>query len=156
MVKAEIRNLDEIKRGLREFTKDVDRATDRALTETGRFVEAEAKKRCPIGPTKSAASGTDYHYDPKKAPGTLRASIIMLKGGHYVDVGVLRGPAMQYANIIHNERGTRWKKLGPGNVGGTARIGDKFLDRAYDENERTITDFFVRSTDKSVERFNKG
>jgi len=156
MVKVEVVGLNELKRDLNAFGKDVDRGTGRSLTEAGRFVEAEAKKRCPIGPTKSLAAGTGYHYDPKKSPGTLRGSITMLKGGDYVDVGVLQGPAMRYADVIHNRRGTAWKNLGPGNQGGTARIGEKFIDRAYDDNAQTVTDFFNRSADKSVDRFNKG
>ena len=133
---------------LRRLSSDLDREMQRALRLAGRMVQAEAKKRSPISPTKAQANGTDYSYDSKKAPGTLTNSIGMRMGRGFVDVGVMHGGALKYAEQIHDGK----YKLGPGSRAKGAGVGPKFLDRAYEENEGKVQGIFDRRANVAVAR----
>jgi len=78
----------------------------------------------------------------------------MVSKRDYIDVGVMSGPAHQYADVIHNRKGTKWHNLGPGNKGTGRVIGDKFIDRAWDENEREIDSLYGKGFTKAVRDFN--
>jgi len=158
MVKIDT-NIAEVTRDLNDLGHRVADDTQDALDEVGRFVRDEARIRCPKGATKAdAASDPQYRCKNRKgrSPGTLEQSI-SVKGGHgYVDVGVMSGNALQYANKIHNGRGTDWNRLGPGSKRkqSGARVGEKFVDRAYDENEKEIVGKFDKGVNMAVNRFN--
>jgi hypothetical protein len=159
MIKLEIENAAEIARDFAQLAAGVAKSTDKSLSEAGRFVQSEAKKRAPIGPTKSQArTDPQYNYDAKKSPGTLRGDIDMRKGRDYVDVGIMQGASLQYANKIHNGRGTAWRRLGPASkkADGTPRVGEKFIDRAYDENADEVNGIFDKGVTAQVRRFNDG
>ena len=133
---------------LRRLSSDLDREVQRALRLAGRIVQAEAKKRCPISPTRAQAQGADYRYDKKKAPGTLTNSIgIKLERG-FVDVGVMMGNALKYAQTIHDGK----YKLGPGSRAKGAQVGPKFIDRAYEDNEAKVQGVFDHRADVAVAR----
>ena len=133
---------------LRRLSSDLDREMQRALRLAGRMVEDEAKKRSPISPTKAQARGTGYHYDSKKAPGTLTNSIGIKMGRDYVDVGVMSGNARKYAEKIHDGK----YKLGSGSKAKGAGVGPKFLDRAYEENEGKVRGVFEKRANAAVAR----
>jgi len=161
MVKMEVENIAAIEQDFIKLGKNIAKETRSKLIETGRFVQAEAKKRCPVGPTKSqAAKDPHYNYDKKKSRGSLKNSIVMRRGRDFVDVGVIQGPALKYANYIHNLRNTEggWLLLGPGSRAKRSeeRVGEKFIDRAYDENEKFIEDMFKGGISLQVDRFNNG
>ena len=150
----DIKNFKEVQRSLDGVERDVKSGLRRTLGTTGRFVQAQAKKRCPVSPTQSQASSDfEYNYDAKKSPGTLRDSIKLRLGNGYAYIGIVSGSALKYADVIHNKRNQRWWNLGPGNTStGSVRVGEKFIDRAYSENKRKITKFFALMTAKVVER----
>jgi len=159
MISLKTENISSVVRDLGDLTDDLETEMGATLTEVGRFVESEAKLRTPVSPTKAqAATEPFYHYDKKKSPGTLRDSITIEKGRDYVDVGVMSGGAMDYADVIHNKFGKSWHRIGPGSVAqSTGRtIGGKFIDRAYDDNKAEISRMFETGVDVAVEKFNDG
>ena len=137
---------------LRRLSSSIDSEMQKALKLAGRIVQAEAKKRCPVSPTKAQAKGTGYRFDHTKAPGTLRADIIVAEGSGYVDVGVMRGNGQKYANQIHNGS----YKLGPGSEAAQSsngeRVGPKFIDRAYDDNEAKVRGVFDKRATVAVNK----
>jgi len=142
MVKVEIEDLPEIMAELDEFSSNVADSTQDTLEEVGRKVQSEAKLRCPLKHS------------------TLSDSIMLFKKRGVVIVGIVQGTALQYANKIHNERFKEdgWHYLGKQsrakNVDGTARVGEKFIDRAYDENKDEIDSKFEKGINAEVKQFN--
>ncbi len=156
MIGIKVDNLSEVERDLTNLDKNIGTGTQRTLGEVGFFVQAEAKQRCPVSPTKAQAAGTGYHYDPKKSPNELANSIDRKLGRGYVDVGVIHGNATKYAAVIHDGRGKSWNKLGPGSKAKGNLVGEKFIDRAYDDNKREIDKQFEDGVNAEVRRFNDG
>ena len=155
MIAIKVDNLASVEKDLTDLNKDVRSGAQRTLGEVGRFVQSEAKVRCPVSPTKAQAqTDQDYRYDKTKSPNELTNSIESDLGRDYVDVGVLHGNATQYAAVIHDGFGTRWKKLGPGSTAKGGKVGPKFVDRAYDDNKREIDRKFDKSVDIAIVRFN--
>ena len=154
MIGISVDNLVDVEKDLTELNKDVRSGTQKTLGEVGRFVQSEAKMRCPVSPTKAQAAGTGYHYDPKKSPNELTNSIESDLGRGYVDVGVLHGNATKYAAVIHDDFGKSWSKLGPGSVAKGSKVGAKYIDRAYDDNEKEIDRKFERNVNAQVRKFN--
>ena len=136
MISLTVRGLDGVLRGLTRSPSEIKKETRRVLGEVGRFVQSEAKRRSPVGPTKSEAKAAEIRFDPRKAPGTLRDSILMEQGRGWVKVGTWRGPAMRYARRIHDKIG--WSKRGPGTVKQGDQAGEKYLVRAITENNQEI------------------
>ncbi|GAG21217.1 unnamed protein product, partial [marine sediment metagenome] len=112
-------------------------AEGKALFEVGRIVQSEARMRAPQSPTvgQAKAAGISQRKRGREA-GTLTRAIVMVQKRGEVIVGVLRGAALKYADYIHNGQGTRWQNIGPGSRAKqrAAKVGGKFLDRAYDDN----------------------
>jgi len=154
MIGIKVDNLASVDKDLNDLNKDIGTGAQRTLGEVGRFVQSEAKVRCPVSPTKAQAAGTGYHYDPKKSPNELTNSIDADLGRGYVDVGVLHGNATKYAAVIHDGFGKLWSKLGPGSKAKGNKVGAKFIDRAYDDNEKEIDTKFERNVNAQVRKFN--
>jgi len=158
MISMKTENIGSVVKDLGDLSKDIEAGIGDALTEVGLFVQAEAIQRTPVSPTKSQAStDPNYNYDARKSPMTLQNSIEVRKGRDYVDVGVMTGSALDYASVIHNGQGKAWKNIGPGSRAkqGTAKVGGKFIDRAYDDNKDEIDGKFTNGVNASVDKFNR-
>ena len=158
MISLKTENIGSVVKDLNDLTHDIEAETRDTLTEVGLFVQAEAIQRTPISPTKAqASSDPDYNFDAKKSPGTLLHSIDVRKGMDYVDVGVMTGSALAYADAIHNGQGKSWQNIGPGSraKSGGAKVGGKFIDRAYDDNKNEIDKKFEEGANTSVDKFNR-
>ena len=136
---------------LRKLERDLDREMQTALKLAGRVVQAEARRRAPVSPTKAQAKGTGYRFDHKKSPNTLVNAIKIKVGRGFVDVGVMMGNALKYAGIMHDGS----YKLGPGSKAkqsGGEKVGPKFLERAYEDNEREVQGIFEGRASAAVTR----
>ena len=157
MISLKTENIGSVTKDLNKLSKDIVAERESSLLEVGRFVEAEAKLRTPVSPTKAQAKKDPfYSYKKGNRPGVLRDGIKLRKGSGWVDIGVLGANARAYADYIHNQFGKLWHRLGPGSlVQSTGRdVGAKFIDRAYDENKAEIDKMFDDGADHAVERFN--
>ena len=158
MISLKTENIGSVIADLSNLSKDITADTKSTLLEVGRFVQAEAKQRTPVSPTKAQASTEpQYNYDAKKSPGTLRDAIDLEKGNDYVDVGIMSGSARDYADVIHNKFGQSWHRIGPGSTAQSTgeTIGAKFIDRAYDDNKDEIDNQFDRGASHAVDKFNR-
>lgn len=156
MISLKTENLDSVVGDLSKLGGDIAEETRATLLTVGRVVQSEAIQRTPVSPTKAQAQGDpNYRFDPKKSPKELQNSIEVRRGQDYVDVGIMQGPAMAYADIIHNKQGTAWKNIGPGSRAkqGRAKVGGKFIDRAYDDNKDKIDKMFRNGVNHAIEKF---
>ncbi len=159
MISFIVTGLKEVNIGLDQLSSDVSRGENRKLIEVGRIVESEGKKRAPVAPTKSQSAGSrgpsKSRYHRGRAPGELANSINMVVGNLMVTIGVLSGPALAYAEIIHDKRGKNWKFLGPGSKAKGSLVGDLYMDRAWDDNERPLLKMLDDGVNPAVKRFNR-
>ena len=152
-IDLEVKNVTIVNQQLDEFDNDVQSAVGGALDEIGRYVESEQKDRAPISPTKDQARGSSYSYNRGAAPGTLEESCQYIKGRDYIEVGVMFGPALDYAfqmNYGHYN-------LGPGSLAKSTgeKIGRRFVERAYEDNEGEIHEVFADEVNTAVDRINR-
>lgn len=156
MISLKTENIGSVTKDLSDLSKDIESELSSTLTEVGLHVQAEAIQRTPVSPTKSQAStDPNYNFDARKSPKTLQNSIDVRKGSDYVDVGVMSGSALEYADRIHNGQGKTWQNIGPGSRAkqGSAKVGGKFIDRAYDDNKAEISKMFSDGVNVAVEKF---
>lgn len=114
----------------------------RALTRIGLKVHGRARLNAPIGPTQGDLDALKKTKRKRKRkasavsrpkPGSLQNSISMQVGPADVTVRVASNtPAGKYAWMIHNEKGSRWSRRGPGTVKKGAQADDKFIERAVE------------------------
>ena len=144
MVRLEIdaRDLKGLDGFLDKWAKETPKKQRAALKESARIVQSKAREFCPQSPTKGQSGAyegpSSSRWQPGRSPGTLTRSIKMQMGPDFAEVGVFAGPALQYANKIHNRRHKDWEFIGPGSASKGSDVGDKFLDRALDFHARDI------------------
>jgi hypothetical protein len=146
----------EVQRQLRAVTRAMPKQIDAGLAEVGRIVQSEAMIRTPQSPTKGQSKSyngpSKSRWKQGRAPGTLTRAIKLVKKRGEVIVGVISGAALKYANYIHNGQGTAWTHIGPGSTAkqGAAKVGGKFLDRAYDENINDLQSVYESEIAKAL------
>lgn len=89
----------------------------------------------------------------KPTPGGLERSIHAVCEGEGEDMKVscyVRTPseAQDYANVIHNAKGTRWFNRGIGTREKGEKADEKFIERARDENLKR----YFAAIDKAIQR----
>ena len=134
-ITIKVEGAEKLERDLARFPKDIEKGSDKGLHLVARPLESEGKDRAPI-----------RHNH-------LRLSIGIQKGHNKVEVGVLEGETLSYAEIMDKggyELGERSKAAGP-------QVGPHYMDRAWDENEAAFMDLYEkRGIDPVVTKFNRG
>lgn len=127
---------------------DADRAQSAMLDDVRRWVQSEAVDRAPLSPKQSqvrkparrGARGQRLKATRgrRNVPGTLERSIDSVKRSKDEAVVFTDQSSAAYAGVIHDRRYETWQDLGPGSEAKAqrlgVRVGEKFLDRAWDEN----------------------
>ena len=141
----------------REFNAGV----DRACREIGKLVKRTATKYAPKSPTaqvKNRIRKTRRKTRKKatatsgRTPGGLERSVTFDAQGNHVDIFVpSNSEAGQYAAIIHDGKGTAWRRRGPGTVAKGAQADAKFIARAITDNEAAIERIIDHETGKALE-----
>lgn len=162
---VEINGLHELTAALSRFPERMKRAIANAGREIGDFVRQEAKARAPISPTKKNHSKSLKRKRITAVrghtPGGLEKSIryeVLPNGDVSVFVpsnGYTRTQkGFNYAPRIHDERGTKWHNLGPGSLEKSSgrRVGEKFIQRARDENIDKIRNAYRLHLEKEIAR----
>jgi len=136
MIEIDVKSLDSVSK-LNRLSRGMPKAIRRGLQELGNVGKAEAKKRCPISPTKAQAQDAGSGFNIGAAPGELSNAISYKTTPDDVKIGIYHGPATKYANKIHNGQGKSWQKIGPGSEAKASQTGEEvgglFLDRAVDD-----------------------
>ena len=101
----------------------------------------ESRKRAPRSATKSEyvrtlKSGRTKRKTSSFTSGNLKKSIRSELKKFSLSIHVpANSPAGKYAEKIHDERGKTWRNIGKHN---DAKATDKFIFKAYDEEEKVI------------------
>ena len=81
----------------------------------------------------------DPRATTRPKPGGLMRSIAFTSSDNHAEIFVpANSPAGTYAFKIHNERGTKWKDLGPGSQAKGPQAREKFIERAVTDNTSNI------------------
>ena len=90
--------------------------------------------------------------DTDKVPGGLERSIECLYGADHAEVFVAsNAEAGEYAEIIHDEKGKKWKDRGPGTQAKGERADEKFIERA----QPSALERFAEATRKALQKLFK-
>ena len=154
MISIEAKGDNQVRRSLQAMSRDLQREEASRLMEVGRSTQTEAKKKCPVSPTQSQAKKGEFKEG--RSPGTLQNSIIVKQGRGQVTVGILSGNALQYAERIHDGRGKSWRNLGSGSKNKGSQVTDKFVFKAWDDNEKEYVAYMRKGVDKVADKFNRG
>jgi len=134
-ITIKVEGAEKLERDLAKFPKDVERGSDKGLVQVARPLQTEGKERVPL------------------KHGYLSNAIEVVKGHNKVEVGVVEGETLDYAEIIDRggyELGERSKAAGP-------QVGPHYMDRAWDDNEQAFMDLYERrGIDPVVTKFNRG
>ncbi len=142
--------------------KLLERVNDQ-LAKAALLVQREARRNAPRSPTqaqknalkKTKRKGKRNNRATSRAkPRGLERSIEQkvypsLEAEVFV---AANSEAGKYAAKIHNEKGTSWRKRGPGTRAKGDRADHKFIERALADSEKKITEDF----EKMIERIVKG
>lgn len=127
-------------------------------------VRAEAQKYAPRSPTQAQLNRLrkttrKVHREPnshsRPKPGGLERSIdysadyLEMTGEIFV---AANSEAGSYAAKMHDERGKTWRNLGPGSIAKNkgGKVGDKFIERAIDDNSKTFEKYVNDRIDKAL------
>ena len=156
---ADITGLEQLNAAILDLRRQTARGIRRALVEIGDHAMREAKANAPISPTMKRTSSTlkrKKRTASRKMPGGLEKSIFreILPGDSGVSVFVPQNGLCQskkgfnYAKRIHDEKGSKWRKRGPGTVAKGARADAKFVERAIKDNVDKYTAFIEKEIRK--------
>jgi hypothetical protein len=86
-------------------------------------------------------------------PGGLMRSISMRSDSEKAEVFVpSNAPAGKYASKIHDERGSKWRDLGPGSQAKGPQAREKFILRAFVDRQQEITMMVSDEMNKAIQR----
>jgi len=93
----------------------------------------------------------DPRSTSRPTPGGLENSIMMTSDDNHAEIYVpANSPAGEYAYKIHEERGSKWKDLGPGSQAKGPQAREKFITRAISDNETNIITIMTDQIDKAI------
>ena len=123
------------------------------VSPTQAQIDQERAKRKGVKVSKVAKARRRRKTKNKPEPGGLERSITATVEGIGHDTNVscyvrLPSEAQAYANVIHNQKGTRWKNRGIGTRAKGEKADEKFIERARDENIQR----YFRKMDAAVDR----
>ncbi len=151
-------------------------AQKRALTRCTIVAHRDSRANSPRGPTRQQLDATRKHSKkwlsanradlklkrvmsgkglaPVPSPGGLERSISMEVKETYGRVFVASSSeAGKYAAYIHDERGVKWQRLGPGSLakpGKAQGVGEKFIERAIAGNRKNFETVFEDELAKAL------
>lgn len=116
-------------------------------------IDRERARRKGVRTSRVKKSRLRRKVKNKPVPGGLERSISATNEtvGDAIRVSCyVRTPseAQDYANVIHNAKGTRWFKRGIGTVAKGEKADEKFIERARDENLKR----YFAAIDKAIQR----
>lgn len=130
-------------------------AISRAMSRCAQLAKRESIRNAPRSPTMKILSNhlkVKKHTRQRTHPGGLEKSIECESNADRAVVFVGRNSyAAKYAKYIHDEKGKRWFKRGPGTIAKGARADSKFIERAINDNSKT----FRKILDDEIKRKNK-
>jgi hypothetical protein len=86
-------------------------------------------------------------------PGGLMRSISMRSDSEKAEVFVpSNAPGGKYAAKIHDERGSKWRDLGPGSQAKGPQAREKFILRAFVDRQQEITMMVSDEMNKAIQR----
>lgn len=156
---ADITGIEEVHAAFKKLQRTTGANVQRALRKCGKWAMTEAKLNAPKSPDMKHHSATlkrKQRTKDKKTPGGLERSIffeVMPYGltDYVASVFVpSNSDAKEYARYIHDGKGSRWFKRGPGTEHKGARADDKFIERAIRDNTGKFTDIFEDEIRKAV------
>lgn len=133
---------------LNRVAKDGPAASFRALRSIGILVEREAKRNAPKSPSRGQLNRLrktrrkvtrKARATSRPSPGGLERSIEREVTPDSARIFVAsNSEAGKYGAKIHDEKGTTWRRRGPGTQAKGGRADDKFILRAIVDNEGQI------------------
>jgi hypothetical protein len=137
MISVHIDGLHNVLRDLRTMPSKIGRGTGIAMRTIGFKVQAESKANCPESPTKAQINASLKRNKKSirdSTTGALRDSIRFDAKEDYVDILVPQNSkGGQYAMVIHDMKGSAWRKRGVRTRQKGSRADDKFIERARDD-----------------------
>ena len=135
----------ELERAFLDLKGTTGRVVHSSLQRIGLLAQREAKANAPRSPTNKILSATlkrKKRTSRKMMPGGLEKSIVyeILPGDECVSVFVAQNglcrskKGFNYAKRIHDEKGVKWFKRGPGTIAKGPRADAKFIERAVTQN----------------------
>lgn len=123
------------------------------VSPTQAQIDESRAKRKGVKVSKVANARRRRKTKNKPEPGGLERSISSTVEGTGHDTSVscyVRQPseAQAYANVIHNQKGTRWRNRGLGTRAKGEKADEKFIERARDDNMPR----YFRKLDAAIDR----
>jgi len=135
--------------------KDTDKRMKRANTAIAATVKDLSSDYAPKSPTDAEAKARGGKSG-KTLPGALQSSIDMKATVNFAEIFVpTNSPAGAYAYRIHEEKGSKWWKRGPGTVAKGEKADEKFIERAISDSEKdliTILDDEIKQIKKELSK----
>ncbi len=143
--------LRRLEKSLSKAGVDFKKGTKRFLTKIGVAVQGKAKEYSPESPTKSMyaamnKSGVTKRKASSITTGSLRNSITMQAKSDSVSIFVpANSKAGEYAEKIHDKKGSAWQNRGPRTKQKGPKADEKFIYRAYADTKKE-QDAFINQT----------
>lgn len=124
--------------------KSYDKGKKRLLKKIGVLVQGLARKYAPESPTKSQyasmnKSGKTSRKSSGITTGSLRDSITHEVGKDFVSINVpSNSRGGDYAEKMHDKKGSAWRKRGPRTKQKGAKADEKFIYRAAEDASKDI------------------
>jgi hypothetical protein len=140
-VTVDQKQLRRLELSLTKAGKSYDKGKKRLLHKIGAIVQGLARKYCPESPTKSMYARMNESGKTSRSitTGSLRDSITTNQGKDFVSINVpSNSRGGEYAEKIHDKKGSEWHKRGPRTKQKGAKADDKFIFRAGKDSEKEI------------------
>lgn len=141
---------------LDELQEQVMQSVRKGITRACLIVHRSSVRNAPISPTNAQYSKAVLKRKKRTKrrmhPGGLCRSIEWELNGNEGAVFIAsNSEAAKYAKVIHDMKGVRWKRRGPGTIAKGSLADDKFIERALAQNHRAITNIIEKSVEKGIE-----
>lgn len=143
-----------------DLTGDFNQGVRGATHEIGKLVKRTASDYAPKSPTQQVktrvrktkrATSKNPRATSGRTPGGLERSIAFEAETKHVDIFVpAQSEAADYAAIIHDMKGVKWRNRGPGTIAKGAKADEKFIIRAIEDNEANIDRIIEHETGKAL------
>lgn len=131
-------NADALAALILKYGRTVPQGVGRGMREIAKAVAKRAQDYAPRSPTRTIAAATlkvQRRSRSQRTPGGLEKSIVQevvfRRGSPEASIFVAStAPAGKYAKYIHDLKGIKWWKRGPGTIAKGAKADEKFIERA--------------------------
>lgn len=159
-ISLQVENAQKLGDLIRRYARTVPQGVQRGLREISNAVVKRAQDYAPRSPTRTIASATlkvNRRSKSQRAPGGLEKSIVrdvyVKAGNPEASVFVAStAPAGKYAKYIHDMKGVKWWKRGPGTIAKGDKADEKFIERAIRDLERLFAPIMENEIRKELAR----